>query len=879
MRDVQPPRWATRLLSAVLPEGVAGQSVRADLDQEFAELLTTVSGGRARRWYGWEALKLTAHFGIDAMWRAAGSLPRGESWANNVRLGLRHFRRSPSFTVTAVATIALGIGATVTVFSIVRGVLLAPLPWDEPSELVAIWEWNVPRDRVDNVVNPGNFSAWRSRSTVFDGMSAVSLTQPATIVVAGDPRESMIQYALPDFFAVLGLDAAIGRTFVESMAEDTDEVVLGHRYWRERFAGDSAVIGTTVQVNGSASTVVGVLPDDLVLFGDGTELWRALPGPTGDQNDSGRWMMVVGRLSDGASVDQARTELVTISSALEEEYPDFNGGWSVTVRSVQDEVTGDVTGVLWMLFAAVGLLQLIASANVANLFVVRATTRRREMAVRTSIGASRGALVQLVFTESLVVAVVGAGLGVLLAGAATSWITTAAPAAFALPRIESVGLDPVVLAFAALLTGGTALLFGVLPAVQASRTAPAGTLGAEGRGASRSTTLARDALVMAEVGLSVVLLSGAALFARSFSTLLSVDDGIEVEQVLVGRVNLSGGAYDGDGPKVDFFEELFARLRTSPGVEAVGGITFLPMDGGGAGTSYWPADLPEPSGDERRAADIRNVAGDYFEAMGIQLLQGRLFDSRDRADAPQTVVVNRALVDQYWPGESGVGRSIVVNWIDHEPWEIIGVIENVRVAGPEVEPREAVYISHARATFFPWLQVTVRATGDPAGLQEVVRTAVAEMDPTLPIGGLRVMQEVVDGSVARPRMTTLILGLFAGLATLLCGVGLYGVLAYSVSQRVREIGVRVALGADPTEVVRLVASQGARLVGVGLAIGVVGAWLTSRWVSDLLFGVSPTDIVSLAAAALILGLVSLVACIVPASRASRVAPVEALRTE
>lgn len=879
MSAVRPPRWATRLLGVVLSDGVTGKSVKADLDQEFAEMLTAESAGRARRWYGWEALKLAAHFASDGAWRSLGALPTLDTATTNVRLGLRHFRRSPSFMLTAVGTIALGVGATVTVFSIVRGVLLAPLPYDDSSELVAIWEWNRPRDRVDNVVNPGNYYAWRDRSTVFDGMSAVSIQQPSTVVVEGEPQESMIQYALPDFFGVLGFDATIGRTFVESMEDDVDEVVLSHRYWQERFAGDSAAIGSSVQVNGTTSTVVGVLPDDFVLHGEGTDLWRALPGHLGDQTDSGRWMMVVGRLAEGASIERARTELVAISAALEEEFPNFNGGWTVSVKSLREEVTGDVTGTLWLLFAAVGFLQLIASANVANLFLVRATARRSEMAVRTSIGASRGALVQLVFTESLVVAVAGAGIGVLLAGVATGWITTAAPLAFDLPRIDRIGLDPVVLGFAALLTGGTALLFGILPALQASGTTPAGTLGSARRGTSRRSTRARDVLVMAEVGLSVVLLSGAALFTRSLSTLLSVNDGLEVEQVLVGRVNLSGDVYDGDAPKVAFFDELFARLGASPGVDAVGGITFLPMDGAGAGTSYWPSDVPEPDGDSRQVADIRNVAGEYFEAMGIELLQGRLFDSRDVAGAPQTVVVNRALVERYWPGESGVGRSIVVNWIDHEPWEIIGVVEDVRLAGPSVEPREAVYISHAHATFFPWLHLAVRATTDPAGLQEIVRSAVAEMDPTLPIGSMRIMQDVVDGSVARPRMTTLILVLFAALATLLSAVGLYGVLAYSVSRRVREIGVRVALGADPRGVVRLVVREGARLIGFGLAAGMLGAYVASRWVSDLVYEVSPTDPRSMILAALVLGVVSLAACVVPAARASRVAPLEALRSE
>jgi putative ABC transport system permease protein len=474
---------------------------------------------------------------------------------------------------------------------------------------------------------------------------------------------------------------------------------------------------------------------------------------------------------------------------------------------------------------------------------------------------------------------IGAGLGIAGATLATRWMASNTPEAFSLPRVQDVSVDGRVLMFAAAVTVGTAIMFGLFPAVKAARTSPAGTLGEESRGPSQRTGAVRDLLVISEVGLSVVLLAGAALFARSFSTLMNVDDGLEVEQVMVGRVNLGGAGYPSDQEKVAFFEELMGRLATTPGVEAAGGTTFLPMDGLGAATGYWVTDRPVPAPEDRPAADVRNVTGDYFGAMGIELLQGRLFDSRDAEDGPQTIVVSRSLARMYWPEESPIGKQIVVNWVDDEPWDIVGVVEDVRMNGPEVEAREVVYINYAKGAFFPWLHVTVRGSGDPVDLTSIVRRELAEMDATLPLGSARLMQDIVGRSVARPRMTRALMLVFAALATLLAAVGLYGVLAYSVSRRLREIGVRIALGAEPTAVVRLVVAQGFRLVLIGLSLGAGGALVASRFVASLLYETSPADPWALGSAAGILALVGVLACLVPAWRAAHVAPTEALRPD
>lgn len=801
-------------------------------------------------------------------------------WTQDIRVALRQFRRAPSFVATAVLTIALGIGATVSIFSVVDAVLLKPLPYADADELVAIWEWNVPRDRARNVANPGNYAAWRDGSTTIARMAGVSLAQPATVLGLETPDEAMVQYASPDFFDVLGLEAATGRTFSRESAErENFEVVLSDRYWRERFGGAADAIGRAVRINGSLGTVVGILPPAYVAFGEGTDAWLAMSLDRGDQTNSGRWLMVVGRLASGTTVEAADAELKAISEGLEEAFPDFNGGWSVQVVGLVEDIVGDVRTLLWTLLVSVGFLLLIACANVANLFLVRTTARQQELAVRASLGAPRRALARQLFVESLVISSGGSALGVVASSVAIGWMANVMPSVFSLPRIEGAAIDGRALVFAALVTVAAAMTFGLVPALRSAARAPRLALGAGSRGASPRRGAARNVLVVAEVGLSMVLLTGAALFGRSFVALSSVDDGIEPENVVVGRVNLTSPGYSEARAKVAFFDELIDRLASSPEVGAAGGVTFLPMDGPGAATSYWPADRPEPDPDARRAADIRNVSGEYFQAMGIELLRGRWFDGRDRADGPQTVIVNRNLADRYWPDASPVGQRVVVNWVDEEPWEIVGVVEDVLTAGPAESPREAIYINYAKGTFFPWQQITLRGAVSSAHLADLLRREVTELDPELPVGRVRLMRDVVGTSVARPRMTAALMTVFAGLATLLAAIGLYGVLAYTVSQRVREIGVRLALGAEPGQVLRMVVGQGMGLIVAGLAAGVSVAVLASRSVSSLLFRVTPADPIAIVGAALILGLVAVLATTIPAWRASHVAPAESLKPD
>ena len=884
---VGPPRWAAALLDRALPPGVAGGSIRADLEDEFRGVAGIQGVGAARRWYAWEAVKLASHYLLRGRRGATGGITNtgGDGMmgglAQHVRLAARRLRRAPGFALVSVLTMALGIGASVAIFSVVDAVLLEPLPYHGADRLVAIWEWNVPRDRQKNVANPGNFKDWRERTSSFQAMSAVSLAQAVTISDPDNPEEAWGQYAHPDYFRVLGLDAALGRTLeVERDASGAREVVLSHRLWQRRYGGDPGVVGRTVDVSGGTAVVVGVLPPSYVAFGEGTDLWISLDVTRGDQTSSGRWLMVVGRLAEGVTFSAARDELRAVMAGLQDEHPDFNAGWDVNPVPLKDDVVGDVRSALWVLLGAVGLLLVIACANVANLFLVRATERQKEMAVRTSLGAGRATLAGQLFVESTMVAALGAGIGVALAQWGTSLMVTRMPDAFALPRVEGAGVDASVLAFAVGVSVLTGLLFGIVPAVQAGGTSPAAVLGAEGRGASRGTGLVRNGLVVVEVAVSVVLVAGALLFARSFTALLEVDPGLDPERVLVGRVNLSGDPYsEDDGARVAFFHELQERVAALPGVERVGGISFLPLDGSAAGTSFWRGDRPEPEASSRPVTLVFNVTGDYFGAMGVNLLRGRLLGPEDRDDAPRAVVVNQAVADQLFPGEDPLGKPLVVNWDDLEPWEIVGVVEDVRTEGLDVAPRPATYFPRAQLQAFSHQQLVVRASVDPASVAPGIRSILGAMDPGVPLGSVRTMETLVDRAAARPRMTTALMAIFAALATLLASVGLYGVLSYAVSKRERELGVRAALGARASDVVRLVVVQGTRMAALGLVVGVAGALALGGVVSGLLFQVPATDPASLAGAATLLLAVALAACALPAWRASRVPPAEALRSD
>ncbi|MEJ2185385.1 MAG: ABC transporter permease, partial [Gemmatimonadota bacterium] len=784
----------------------------------------------------------------------------------------------PAFTLVASLTVALGIGATVSIFSVVKAVVLDPLPYRSPDRLAAIWEWNVPRDRRENVANPGNVRAWRDRSRSFADMAAITPQQPLTMTSSQGPEQVLVRMVTPNFFQLLGLRAALGRTLTasDSSMSGGTPVVLSHRFWQRRFGGDPGVVGRTLTIAGESAVVVGVLPQVYVTFGEGADLWAAWP-LRGDQTTSGRYLYVVGRLADGVTMAQANDELSGIAAGLAEEYPDFDGGWTTRVVPLQNEVVGDARTPMLILFGAVGLLLLIACANVANLLLAAATERQQELAVRTSLGATGGRLVGQLLVESLVLAFLGAAGGVWLARVGTGLVARVMPNAFVLPRVENAGLDGTVLLFAVGLTVLTGLLFGLAPAVQATRTAPAQTLNAEGRGPSRRTGRLRSGLVVAEVAVSAALLVGAMLLARSFASLTAVDPGLDPQGVLTARISLSGPAYRDRQKEVRFFDDLVERVKGLPGVVTAGGVTFLPMNGQGAATTFHVTDKPTPPKPDWPAADIRNVVGDYFGAMRIRLLRGRLFDARDRADAPAVAVVNRRLAETQWPGENPLGKHLKISWGDLEEVEVVGVVDNVRLEGLDRQPRGTVYLPMDQKPYFGMIHLTVRTAGDPMALVPSVNRELHALDPGVPMADVQPMRRIVRDSVARPRLTATLMELFAILALLLAGVGLYGVLSYTVAQRSHEIGVRMAMGARPGAVLRLVLGQGLRLAGLGVALGVAGALAGGRLLSSLLFGIGSADPLSFGAAAVFLLAVAAFASAIPAWRAARLAPATVLK--
>ena len=882
-----PPARTRRWLLGQLPEGARGTSIVADLDEEYGR---RPPGAGRNFWYRREAVRLVLHYRFLApgRWATETAGTRFQrtregmmrSVMRNLGHGVRRLRRDPALAVVGVITMGLGIGATVAIFTVVNAVLLEPLPYDHPEELVAIFEVDRDRDVFRNVANAGNARAWAEGAGSIRELAGAVMGMPMVLEGIGEPREVVATHVSPGYFQVLGVEPALGR-LMSPDAGDTagDEILLSQSFWRQALGSDPEIVGRVLNVNGQPHEVVGVLPAGYVAFGDGSAFFRSTPlAEMGDQTNSGRYLWVVARMAPGATVARLQEELDGVTRGLQEAFPEFNAGWTARAVPLQEDVIGNAAAGLWLLLGSVGLLLAVACGNVANLFLTRATERRREMAVRSSLGATAGDLARQLLAESVVLSALGGVLGVGLAYLGTSTLAERMPAAFALPRVEQAGVDGTVLLFALGLTLATGLLFGLVPALQLRRVAPARTLNAEGRGPSRTTGLARNTLVVAEVALSLILLVGAGLLMRSFTELLRVDTGIEARGVLTARVNLQGAGYPGAADTQRFFRQLVDRVAREPGVVSAGANTILPMDGPGAATSFYDADAPVPPREEWPVADIRNVEGDYFGTMGIEVVEGRDLTPADRAGEPQVVVVNRALARQLWPDQPAVGRRLAIQWGPlEEPWEIVGVVEDVRLTDPATPARPAIYHPFAQAAYRPYMHLVVRTEGDPSAFAPRLRSILTELDPGVPLAQPVLMQDLVGDAVARPRMTTFLMGVFAVVAAILAAVGLYGVLSYTVARRVREIGLRMAVGADGGRVLRMVVGQGMGMVLLGLGVGLVGAFFAVRLVSSLLFGITAQDPVAFGVAAGILGLTSLLAALIPAWRATRIQPATALR--
>ena len=800
---------------------------------------------------------------------------------NDVRFALRSLLRAPAFTAVAVLTLALGIGANTTIYSVVREVLLRPLPYEAPDRLVRILGAGGESVSRSPVSYP-NFLDWRERSRAFSSMAAYDEWQ-ATFRGDGEPLRADGASVSASFFDVLGVQPALGRFFLPGEDDGTARaLVLEHGFWRDRFGADPAAVGSEVALNGLTYTIVGVTRADFEdpgLGGSSFEaprFWRASPAYFAEASRGSRSYAAVARLAPDATLATARAEMDAIMAALRAEHPEDNADKAVVVVPLQETIVGGTRTALLILMGAVGLVLLIACANVANLLLTRATGRSRELAVRAALGASRGRVVTQLLVESVVLALLGGAAGVALASLATDLIGVLAAAQ--VPRLDGVELDGGVLIFTLALSLATGVLFGLLPALHAVRTHGAGGLreGARGSSASVRQRRLRAALVSAEVALSVVLLVGAGLLVRSLQELQSVDPGVQVEGLLTFRVQSSDDMEVADF--TPFHRALMDNLARLPGVTSAAAVDILPMSGSFNGMPFRILGRPEPAPGQAPGGEYRAVSPDWFETAGTGIVRGRAFGPMDGEDGAAVAIISQSLARQVFPSEDPLTQRIEYN-DGRGPRAIVGIAADVHQFGLDQAPEPTVYIPLEQA--FTWTRdgvtVALRTTVPPLSLARAARAIVHEVNPRVPVDQVRTMEGVVGATLAESRFRTLLLGAFAALAFLLGALGIYGVVAYGVAQRRGELAVRLALGAHPGEVVRLVLRQGLRPVLVGLALGLPAALGAVRLLRSLLYGITTTDPATWMAVPALLLCVGALACWVPARRAGRVDPAGALR--
>jgi putative ABC transport system permease protein len=812
----------------------------------------------------------------------------------DIRFGLRMLRKSPGFTTIALITLALGIGANTAIFSIVNAVLLKPLPFAEPDRLLFMTS-ELSRNNVSLPFGTSypDFLDWRATAKSVSGMASYH-DDSVTLTGLEQPLHVTAQVVSGDFFNVIGTQPILGRGFTRDEEKPgTRMVVLSHQLWKSAFHGDSGIVGRTITLDKQNYTVVGVMPAGFAfpIQNDPAKLWRtfAREAESSDPTDppttaqrGAHFLSVVARLKPGTTLDSAREEMNTITRNLAAQYPDTNKKFaSVVVSTELEHLVGDNKARLIILLVSVGIVLLIACVNMANLLLVSASTRSREIAVRAAMGAKRIRVVRQMLTESVVLSLTGAVLGIPLAMWALRLFIYLSGAD--VPRMESAGLDGTVLGFTAVIAVLTSIVFGLVPAVRASSTNLTEFM-KEGRSttASSSHQRLRGALVIAETALGLILLVAAGLLLRSFHRILSVDPGMNPQNVLTLTFDLPDKKYS-DQQQVEFYTQLLARLRSLPGVVSVAAVTPLPLSGGDFTITFQIEGRPVPRAEEP-SADIKIATPDYFHTMNIPVLSGRDFTERDDLKAPGVVIVNQAFAQKYFPNENPIGKRFTPGASNHgnpQPREIVGVVANVKNHRLDVQDVPEYVVPLAQLNFGT-MTVCLRTSVEPHSITSAVRNVVSSMDPDLPLYDIKTMDEYLSATLATPRFQATLLEAFAGLALLLTGIGLYGVISYAVTQRTHEIGVRITLGATRASVVRMVLRSGLQLTGIGIVAGVVFSLIAAQFAtafSTLLFGVKATDAITLIAVVLIVGAVSLLACYIPAYRAAKVDPMIALRYE
>jgi putative ABC transport system permease protein len=798
---------------------------------------------------------------------------------NDLRYAFRQLMKSPGFAAVTILTLALGIGACTAIFSVVNAVLLRPLDYPDPARLVIIRETQLP-DFPEFSVSPPNYLDWEKQTKSFENLAAYSGAR-VNLTGEGEPQQLIGIKATAHYFDVYGIKPALGRTFLpeEDAPGKNHVVVLSYPFWQRVFGGAADVVGRAVQLSGEPYTVVGVAPRGFGLASK-VDAWMPMafePKETANDNRGAHYLNVAGRLRPGVTVAQAEAELRVLAAQLATQYPDSNKGWGIFMMPLQDYSVRDVRTVLYTLLGAVGCVLLIACANIANLLLARATARHREISIRAALGASRARLVRQLLTESVLLALCGGLAGILLARWGLDALLALAPAN--LPRVTDIHLDAGVLVFSLALSVITGLVFGIAPAWLAARAdvneaLKQGSRGSTEGGARRRL---RSALVVIEVTFALMLLGGAGLLARSFMQLAHVDPGFTPENATVLRLSLPQKKYALPEQQTAFADALLERMKTLPGVQAAGLTHSMPLvsdyvlgfniEGRPA---IAPSDLPN--------TNYYAVTPEYFRAMGIRLVRGRVFTARDDAKAPRVAIINETMARQHFPNEDPIGKRInITNGPD--TWrEIIGIVGDIKQYGVDKATSNQSYEPFAQVPFSS-LNVVIRTSGPPAALLGAIRPTVYAVDKDQPIGTIRPLEEIMADSIARQRFAMTLLTVFSLVALVIAAVGIYGVMAYSVVQRTGEFGIRMALGAQQRDVLRLVLAQGGKLVGLGLLIGLAATLAASRAMGSMLFNTSAQDPLTLGAITLLLGAVALVACLLPANRATKVNPIEALRAE
>ena len=819
---------------------------------------------------------------------APGIATKGNMFADlaqDLRYGLRTLLKSPAFTIVALSALALGIGANSAIFSVVNAVLLRPLPFKNPEQLVMVWENATHLGFPKNTPSPPNFLDWQRQNTVFAGMAAM-VERSFNLTGVGEPERLDGRRVSANLFDVLGVPPLIGRTFVpDDDRPGTHVVLLSYSLWQRRFGSDRSIIGRAVTLNGESYTVIGVMPRGMHLPGYGNwndELWVPVAFTNEETTQRGsHFLDVIARIKPGITAKQAQAEMETIAARLAKEYPRYNTQIGATVTPLHEEIVGDIKPALLVLLGAVGFVLLIACANVANLLLARAAVREKEIALRIALGASRSRLTRQFLTESVLLALLGGGFGLLLALSGIRVLKTFIPATIS--QTQTINIDAKVVVFTALIALLTGIVFGLAPATHALHSNLNDSLKEGGRdsaGGSKGNRI-RNLLVIGEVAVSFILLIGAGLLINSFLHLRNLDPGFSADHLLTMRVDLSELKYPDGERRSAFFDEVLRRIRALPGVQSAAAAGNLPLTYNGDSMSIAVEGIPDPPPAQWPDVIYRAIGPRYFATMGIPMVRGRDFTDQDRADSKKVVVISEKTAQHYWRGQDPIGKRLKPGVTTSDiPWrEVIGVVKDVRQNDFIAEPKMQMYFSHRQLKELAANSLVVRTSVEPMSIATSVRNAIWAVDKDQPVANIDTMDHIVSEAIARQRFSMLLLGMFAGLALVLAAVGIYGVMSYSVAQRRHEIGIRIALGAQRADVLRMTMKQGLKLVALGLLIGLASAFVLTRVMASLLFGISATDPATFASICVVLLGAAALANYIPALRATKVDPIVALQAQ